>query len=126
MNDTGMGLFDLAEKRLAWIDRRQALLAQNIANANTPGYQSKDLSAFAQSLAQAAPDLAVTNPMHIASSPGAGAGVHGDRPTARAPDGNAVSLEEQLVKVADTEGAHALVTNLYKKYVGLFQTVLGK
>ena len=126
MNDTGMGLFDLAEKRLAWIDRRQALLAQNIANANTPGYNSKDLSPFAQSLARAAPELAVTNPMHIASAPGAGASARPERPTERAPDGNAVSVEEQLTKVADTENAHALVTNLYKKYVGLFQTVLGK
>ena len=126
MNDTGMGLFDLAEKRLAWIDRRQALLAQNIANANTPGYQSKDLSPFAKSLAQAAPELAVTNPMHIASANGAGAAARPVRPTERAPDGNAVSVEEQLTKVADTENAHALVTNLYKIYVGLFQTVLGK
>ncbi len=121
-----MGLFDLAEKRLAWIDRRQALLAQNIANANTPGYQAKDLSPFAQSLAQAAPELAVTNPMHIASAPGAGPGATKERPTERAPDGNAVSLEEQLVKVADTESAQALVTNLYKKYVGLYQIALGK
>ena len=64
--------------------------------------------------------------MHIASAPRAGASARPERPSERAPDGNAVSLEEQLTKVADTEHAHALVTNLYKKYVGLFQTVLGK
>ena len=31
------GVFDLAEQRLAWLDQRQRMLAQNVANANTPG-----------------------------------------------------------------------------------------
>ena len=126
MNDTGMGLFDLAEKRLAWIDRRQGLLAQNIANANTPGYKTKDLSPFAQSLAQVAPELAITNSRHIAAATSTAAGVRQDPTGERAPDGNAVSVEDQLTKVADTDSAQALVTNLYKKYLGLFHTVLGK
>ncbi len=126
MADNGMGLFDLAEKRLAWIDRRQGLLAQNIANANTPGYQAKDLSPFAQSLAKVVPELAVTNPMHIAGATSTAATLLQERPNERAPDGNAVSVEDQLTKVADTDGAQALVTNLYKKYMTLFHTVLGK
>ena len=126
MDDKGIGLFDLAEKRLAWIDRRQGLLAQNIANANTPGYQAKDLSPFAQTLARTAPALAVTNPLHLAGSTTVSNVLLQERPNERAPDGNAVSVEDQLTKVADTDGAQALVTNLYKKYLGLFHTVLGK
>ena len=43
MDPKRIGLFDLAERRLAWADRRQAVLAQNIANANTPGYKPHDL-----------------------------------------------------------------------------------
>ena len=121
-----MGLFDLAERRLAWIDRRQGLLAQNIANANTPGYVAKDLVPFARTLAQAMPELAATNPLHLAGSQTNGPANAHDLPAQRAPDGNAVSMEEQLTKVADTDGAHALVTNLYKKYLGLFHIVLGK
>ena len=127
MDKTGMGLFDLAEKRLAWIDRRQGLLAQNIANANTPGFKAKDLSPFAQALDKAAPNLTVTSPMHMAGAATAvAATLLQDRPNERAPDGNAVSVEDQLTKIADTDGAQALVTNLYKKYLGLFHTALGK
>ena len=37
-----------------------------------------------------------------------------------------MSIEEQLTKVADTDGAQALVTNLYKKYMGLYRIALGK
>jgi flagellar basal-body rod protein FlgB len=121
-----MGLFDLAERRLAWIDRRQGLLAQNIANANTPGYAAKDLQPFAQTLQQALPDLAQTSPMHLAGTISPGRTDPRQRPAERAPDGNAVSMEDQLTKVADTDGAQALVTNLYHKYLGFFRIALGK
>jgi flagellar basal-body rod protein FlgB len=123
---TQIGLFDLAEKRLAWVDQRQTLLAQNIANANTPGYQAKDLTPFVQTLGHIAPDLVRTNPMHLT---GPASKLRNDlrqRPHDRAIDGNAVSMDEQLTKVADTEGTQSLVENLYRKYMGLFRTSVGK
>ena len=125
MDADGIGLFNLAERRLSWLDQRQALLAQNVANANTPGFQARDLSPFDQFVAGAAEKLSVTNPMHLASVVPNGRASH-ERPRERAPDGNAVSVEEQLTKVADTEGAQSLTTNLMHKYLGLFRTVLGK
>jgi flagellar basal-body rod protein FlgB len=121
-----IGLFDLAEKRLAWVDQRQLLLSQNIANANTPNYVAKDITPFAQTLGQVAPDLVRTNPRHLAAQPGK---IHLDtrqRPHERGIDGNAVSMDEQLTKVAETEGSQSLVENLYKKYMGLFRTSIGK
>ena len=123
---TPIGLFDLAERRLAWVDQRQVLLSQNIANANTPGYQAKDEIPFGQILAQAAPDLLRTNPQHLAASVGRPRTDPRQRPHERAIDGNAVSMDEQLTKVAETEGTQALVENLYKKYKGLFRTSIGK
>ena len=121
-----MGLFDLAERRLAWIDRRQGVLAQNIANANSPGYVAKDLQPFAQTLARALPEMATTSPAHLSGTGSAGRTDPRIRPAERAPDGNAVSVEEQLTKVADTDNAQAVVTNLYHKYMGLFRIAIGK
>ena len=121
-----MSLFDLAEQRLGWLDRRQGVLAQNIANANTPGYVAKDLQPFAESLARALPELAVTNPNHLSGTTLTGRTDPRIRPTERALDGNAVSMDDQLTKVADTDGAQALVTNLYHKYLGFYRTVIGK
>ncbi len=121
-----MALFDLAERRLGWLDRRQGVLAQNIANANTPGYVAKDLQPFAKSLAQAIPELATTNPLHLAAAGAAAGPSNRPRPAERAPDGNAVSMDEQLTKVADTDSAQALVTTLYHKYLGLYRTAIGK
>jgi flagellar basal-body rod protein FlgB len=125
MEQTQIGLFDLAEQRLDWVDRRQVLLSQNIANASTPGFEAKDLTPFAQALAQASPEMARTNARHLTPPGGAGVSTR-QRPHERAPDGNAVSLEEELEKVSDTQGTQALVTNLYQKYMGMFRTALGK
>ena len=63
------GLFTLAERRLAWLDRRQEVLAHNIANSDTPGFQSRDLAPFAAALARAhvAP-LVQTQPNHLPGS----------------------------------------------------------
>ena len=122
-----IGLFRLAEQRLAWVGRRQELLAQNVANANTPGYQPRDLSPFARALAQADGGAALTrtDPKHIAVT-GSAQSERPVRPREHSPDGNGVSMEDQLTKVADTSNTQELVSNLYRKYQGMFRTALGR
>jgi len=130
MDVTDIGLFRLAEQRLAWVDQRQQVLAQNISNADTPDYQPRDLLPFAQfikrSAAARATRLAVTEPGHLAGRPPQPDFDIASRPTGRAPDGNAVSLQEQLTKVADTDTTQALVLNLYHTYLGMFRTAIDK
>jgi len=125
VDPTGIGLFRMAERRLAWAGQRQAVLAQNVANANTPGYQPRDVAPFAAVLGAVAPGLAATASGHMQPAAGA-ADLRHARPRERAPDGNAVSLEDQLVKVADTSSTQELVANLYRKYHGMFRTALGR
>jgi flagellar basal-body rod protein FlgB len=125
MDNSQTDIFDLAAQRLAWVDRRQAMLAQNVANADTPGYQAKDVTPFAQLLARATPALARTNAQHMAG-PDSGGADPALRPRERAPDGNAVSIEQELTKIADTQGTQALTANLVQTYTKMFQTALGK
>jgi flagellar basal-body rod protein FlgB len=126
------GIFDLAEQRLGWLDRRQQVLAQNVANADTPHYQPKDLPDFAASLqnvsSQSAGQLAQTAPGHLAGTVASAveAGVTGRPEKARAPDGNGVALDEELTKVADVQNMQALTSELYTKYMGMFRQALGK
>ena len=118
-------LFDLAERRLAWIDSRERVLARNIANADTPGWKPQDIRAFSADLRRAQSSLVRTDPHHLMSN---GA----ERPLApktrgeRAPDGNAVSLDDQLARLADSETAHELASDLYKKYLGFFRLAIGR
>lgn len=125
MDPSRIGMFTLAERRLAWLDRRQSVLAQNIANADSPGYVARDITPFAAHLGNAlAP--ARTNDAHLTSF-GAPDRVRQTRQVAeRAPDGNTIQLEDQLLKVADTDTAQQLVTGLVRKYAGMFRSALGR
>ena len=126
MDPSRIAVFDLAERRLAWVGRRQELLAQNIANADTPNWKSRDLKPFAALLAKAGGVVPTqTSAMHL---PGPRASRLKDETLAgeRAPDGNAVALDVELSKVADAESTHALVTGLYTKYLALFRTAAGR
>ena len=42
------------------------------------------------------------------------------------PNGNAVSLDREAMKVADTDSAHALAIGLHRRWLGLFRTALGR
>lgn len=126
MDLTNVDVFKLAEQRLDWVSRRQELLAQNVANANTPGYQAHDLKPFAALLANKPVALAETSPMHLAASLNTAEQDRNLAVSERAPDGNSISLDEELTKLADTGGMHQLATNLYTKYMGMFRLALGK
>ena len=128
MDPTKIGLFDLAEKRLAWTAQRQSVLAANIANANTPSYQARDVESFASVLAgQGAITPTQTQAGHMAGTlPNGLASITKEPPAAKALDGNKVTLDQQLTKVADTETTQSLVTTVWKKYRGMFNTALGR
>jgi flagellar basal-body rod protein FlgB len=128
MDLTNIGLFNVAGKRLSWLAERQSVLASNIANVNTPDFKSSDVQSFASALkgaGQVAP--ALTEPGHMAGTiPVQFAEPVADAADGRSVDGNAVNLDSQLVKVADTESDQSLVTSVWKSYVGMFNTTLGK
>lgn len=111
---------------MSYLDRRSAVLAENIANADTPGWRSRDLKPFSAALAQAgAVAPARTSPLHLAVTAAHDPAMQ-VLPGERAPDGNAVRLDLELTRVADTDSAHMLVTDLWKTYLGLFRTALGR
>jgi flagellar basal-body rod protein FlgB len=120
-----IALFDLADRRLAWIAQRQSLLAQNIANANTPGWRSRDVAPFARQLASAGTALTQTDPAHLPGLPSVDA-QSTSKPGELAPDQNGVSVEAELAKVADTQTTNSLVEDIYKKYLSFFKTAIGR
>jgi flagellar basal-body rod protein FlgB len=128
MDPSRIGLFDLAEKRLVWTAQRQSVLAANIANANTTAFKARDVKSFESVLTGAGSiEPTRTQPAHMAGTTPTGlASLTTDPPKARALDGNTVSLDQQLTKVADTETTQALVTSIWKKYMGMLSMALGR
>jgi flagellar basal-body rod protein FlgB len=123
-------LLEAITRRMSWLGERQSVLAENVANADTPGYVAKDVKppSFAE-LVSGAPQklpLATTNPGDM-QPPGDKSGFEVVSPPTgeRAPDGNAVSLGAQMMKISDTANDYALTTSLYRQQLGLLKMVLG-
>jgi flagellar basal-body rod protein FlgB len=118
----------LAERRLNWLDRRQSVLAQNVANADTPAFRPRDLVPFERELqGQLRLAMARTSPAHGAGSPLAAANARTERSVAEvAPDGNAVSLDREAMRIAETDTAHQLAMAVHRSFTGMFRLTLGR
>ncbi|MGC9269214.1 flagellar basal body rod protein FlgB [Acidiphilium sp.] len=119
-------LLSVAAKRIYYLDQTQSILARNIANLDTPGYTPQVAVPFARTLDHAAGGpLTVTNASDM--QPANDSAVAGDDATVtqRAPDGNAVSLNQELAAVARTQINQQYAVNIYKTYIGMFTTALG-
>lgn len=125
-------IFAMATKRMDWLSKRQEVLAHNIANADTPAYVPHDLKpqSFARNLKPDAPKLvlAATAPNHLppTRTPANQSEVQDRNTYETAPAGNAVVLEEQLMKVADTQQSYRVATSLYAKHVAMLKAAIGR
>lgn len=131
--DGKLDIFGAVTRRMSWLAERQQVLAHNIANSDTPGYRPLDLKEgpFARLLTRRLNpvQMAASQPGHIAAPPPAAAAdfrTEAQRDTYEVtPSGNAVVLEEQLVKVQQTQMDYQTMTSLYRKHMGMIRTALG-
>jgi flagellar basal-body rod protein FlgB len=133
MADSSLSIFSMLRTRMQWHQERQKLLSENVANADIPNYRPRDLvppKFDAPGEGPAGPvALARTSPMHLVSSAAEGSGQfkvdrrggYEVRPT-----GNAVNLEDEMLKVAANQMDYQAVTTLYSRSLGLVKTALGK
>ncbi len=131
MDLSGMTLFGASAARLGWLNQRQAVLAQNIANSDTPNYRPNDLKPldFRTTLRSDLPSRGIvqTDAAHIASTKRdvRHREARERQPYEVAPAGNAVIMEEQLMKMNETAMDQRLATDIYRKYVGMMRIALG-
>lgn len=119
--------FSLLRQRLDHLSERQRLIAENIANASTPGYRPRDIdsSGFERMLASASRSggvtLARTSAGHMTAdgSPDVRVITRDDSETTI--DGNAVVLEEQMARAAETRMAFETGIALYQKGLELMR-----
>jgi len=128
-------LFSLIAKRMSWLSQRQKVLAQNIANADTPGFAPRDLKPFAfrQILRgeSAGPRAQVsrTDGAHMSGRnrrADAADEARARRTYETSLSGNSVVIEEQMMKVAETQAAYQLTTGLYRKHLAMIKSALGR
>jgi flagellar basal-body rod protein FlgB len=130
---SNISIFSMLRSRMQWHQERQRVLAENVANADTPNFRPRDLTPpkldAPAPAATAGLGLLRTDAAHLSGSSTTGAaqfqsdraGGYEVRPT-----GNAVNLEDEMLKVAANQMDYQAATTLYGRSLGLIKTAVGR
>lgn len=128
-----MPVFAALTDKMRWHQTRQGLLAENVANAATPGYRGRDLAQydFAESLSafsSASVTTTATQPSHfsVSSAEGSAFGAQRMANFEITPEGNGVTLEDEMMKVTTNMMDYQAATGLYQKSIKILKTALGR
>ena len=124
-------LFAMLKGKLHYENQRQTLIAQNVANADTPDYAPRDLQPFTFDQAMQSQSLAMarTNAMDISSAPSGSGGAAGDQASPDSEvrlDGNHVVLEDQMMKLTQARMDYDAAVGLYQQSLQLLKTAIKK
>jgi len=110
----GLDILRLAQSFAAHAATRQQAIAQNVANADTPGYRSRDAISFSKFLEN--------------SRDARGASlIHADeRPATTSPNGNTVSLEREMMRAIEARQSHELALGVYSTARDILRSVIAK
>lgn len=113
-----LALFSLASQQASWLSARQATLAANVANANTPGYQARDVAPFSSVMEHLQLRMAATSAAHMqpASFGAQAVKVKPSESWDVLYSGNSVNLEDQMTRTGDVQRAHALNVNVVRAF----------
>jgi flagellar basal-body rod protein FlgB len=123
-------IFQLAQLRAQHSSARQANIAANIANADTPGYRATDIMPFTETYEPArqgtvASGLRTTRAAHVFPGELAGARMEQiDRPSGGSPSGNTVSLEAEMLHAIDADRAHNRAVAIYETSLNILRSSL--
>ena len=128
-----IGLLDALGEKMRWHQTRQGLLAENVANAETPGYRGVDLAQYdfadrASGFSSASVTTTATQPLHfsVSSSEGGAFGAQRMANFEITPEGNGVTLEDEMMKVTTNMMDYQAATSLYQKSIKILRTAMGK
>jgi flagellar basal-body rod protein FlgB len=136
MDIASIPLFSMLRSRIGYLNQRQELIAQNVANASTPGFTPRDMKPFTvrqgpgaslalapASQGESAGGQSSAGMIALPSSGGGQTGVG----SIAAPDdesrldGNQVVLEEQMMKMSETRTQYEAAVGIYVKAMNLLQ-----
>ncbi len=124
-------LFDAIRTRMHWLETRQQAISENISHSDMPAYRAKDVSEteFQRLLehGDTSARLVATNPKHLRALGSSDSGAFRLRDTPDreiSPTGNTVVLEDQTMKLSETQMSHQMATSLYRKAVDMLRLAI--
>ncbi len=123
-----LAVFQMAQSMARQASLRQGAIATNIANADTPGYRALDVAPFAETYrAEHNSPMRATRSGHLgAAGEYRVATVQERGADATSPNGNQVSLEEEMVKAVAVKRDHDRALAIYKSSLNILRTSLGR
>ncbi len=123
-----LSIFRTAHAMAVHAGERQTILAQNMANADTPDYSARDIKPFSEvvSATSTGPDLRATRASHLAAQSSQFEASMFTREGEHNPNGNSVSLELEMLHAVDAKRQHDRALAIYKSSMGLLRTSLGR
>ncbi|MGR3461383.1 MAG: FlgB family protein [Roseovarius sp.] len=121
-------LFRLSYAMARHAGARQAVVAQNMAHADTPGYGARDIAPFASYLEGRAGFVPrTTRPGHLAGSRAGREFVPRiDRDAVRDPNGNSVALETEMLRGVEVKRQHDRALAIYRSGLSVLRTAVGR
>ena len=116
----------MAQALAAHAGARMSLAAQNVANADTPGYRARDLPSFSAVYDGGADALRVLRAGHLQMDSTADGARPQDAGGWADPNGNSVSLESEMIRAADIRQAHDMALAVYRNTSGIIRAALGR
>jgi len=121
-----LALFQTADAMARHASLRQSVTARNIANADTPGYRAQVVAPFEASYARMSTTARVTRPGHIGATETNNIARLSNGTEEPSPNGNTVSLEQEMVTAVDIKRQHDRALAIYKHALGVLRTSLGR
>jgi flagellar basal-body rod protein FlgB len=115
----------MAQGLAAHAGARMGVIAQNVANADTPGYRARDVADFASFFGDVPMDMRATRSGHLGGDARPVPGSHVVRGS-EAPNGNAVSLEQEMVKSVAARQDHEMALAVYRATSDVLRAALGR
>jgi flagellar basal-body rod protein FlgB len=116
----------MAQALAAHSGARMAVIAQNVAHADTPGFKAQDLPSFDHVFATEGEGMRATRAGHLGTGPNGMALVAEPAPGREAPNGNTVSLEGEMVKSVEARQAHEMALAIYRATSDVVRASLGR
>ena len=123
-----LAVFRLSGDMARHAGNAQAQIARNIANADTPNYRAKTLEAFDPEIGKAGPrvEMAKTRPAHVGRADMTKGARLIDRGSEPSPNGNSVSLEEELLSSSEALGDHRKALAIYGHALSVLRSAIGR
>lgn len=120
-----LNIFKISNAMAVHAGQRQAVVAENIANVDTPDYKARDIVDFASTYRISSMEMRSTRSGHVG---------HVDNPAPRwqpeelraptDPNGNSVSLETEMMRATEVERAHSRALAIYDASMGILRATL--